>query len=114
MAIERIERGPRMSQAVKGGGIVALAGQISEKGVSVADQAADILARIDALLAAAGSNKSKILSATIWLTDMADYDEFNRVWDKWIDPANPPARACIQARLVRPQWKVEIQVLALA
>ena len=115
MSIERMESGPRMSQAVVHAGVVYLAGQVAQRapGASVADQTTDILARIDELLAAAGSDKSKLLSATIWLADMGTFAEMNAVWDAWIDPVNPPARACVQSpALAAPLFTVEIMVNA--
>ena len=111
MSIKRIDIGPRMSGAVIHGNTVYLAGQVGE-GESVTDQCKSALGEVDRLLAAAGSNKSKVLFAQIFLADMADYVAFNEVWDAWIDPANPPARACIQSPLVKPEWKVEVQVTA--
>ena len=115
MSIERMEVGPRMSQAVVHAGVAYLAGQVAQRapGASVRDQTTDILSRIDELLAAAGTDKSKLLSATIWLTDMGAFAEMNAVWDAWIDPANPPARACVQSpALAAPQFTVEIMVNA--
>ena len=115
MSIERMEVGPRMSQAVVHAGVAYLAGQVAQRapGASVAEQTTDILSRIDELLAAAGTDKSKLLTATIWITDMGAFAEMNAVWDAWIDPANPPARACVQSpALAAPQFTVEIMVNA--
>ncbi len=114
MEITRLHSGPRMSQACIHGDTVYLAGQVAldAPGASVAEQTRAILGRIDALLAEAGSDKSRALSATIWLTDMDTFDEMNEVWDAWIDPANPPARACVEARLAAPQFTVEIALIA--
>lgn len=117
MSIERRHSGPRMSQVVVHGGVVYLAGQVAQRapGASVGAQTTDILARIDELLAEAGTDKSKLLSATIWLTDMGGFAEMNAVWDAWIDPGNPPARACVQSpALAAPQFNVEIMVSAAA
>ena len=110
--INRIEPGSRMSQAVVHGGLVWLAGQVGAPGESVAAQTTAILARIEELLASAGTNKSQVLQATIWLSSMDDFEEMNAVWDAWIDPDNPPARACGESRLARPDFKVEIIVVA--
>lgn len=112
--IARAHVGPRMSQVVTHGGLVYLAGQVAEEaeGRSVADQATQVLAKIDRYLAEAGSDRSRILQATIWLADLAAYGEFNAVWDAWIDPQNPPARACLEARLVHASWSVEIMLIA--
>jgi len=111
VSITRIEPGPRMSQAVTYGNLVWLAGQVGE-GADVGEQTKDVLASIDRLLAAAGSDKSKILQATIWLADMADFAAMNAVWDGWVDPANPPARATGEAKLAAPKYRVEIIVTA--
>ena len=116
MSIQRLHKGPRMSQVVKHGDTVYTAGQVAQRapGASVADQTRDILARIDELLAEAGTDKSRLLSATIWLADIATFDEMNGVWDAWIDPDNPPCRACVQSTLAAPQFTVEIGVIAAA
>ena len=111
MAIRRIDIGKRMSDIVIHNNTVYLAGQVGE-GATVAEQTKDILATIDGLLAKAGSSKSKILQTIIWLDDMANFAEMNSVWDAWVDPANPPARATGEARLAAPQYNVEIIVVA--
>ncbi|PTW59011.1 enamine deaminase RidA (YjgF/YER057c/UK114 family) [Breoghania corrubedonensis] len=110
--IKRLEIGPRMSQAVVHGGVVWLSGQVGAPGESVTAQTQTIVKRIDALLAEAGSDKSRLLQATIWLASMDDFAEMNAVWDAWVDPANPPARACGESRLATPDYKVEIIVTA--
>jgi enamine deaminase RidA (YjgF/YER057c/UK114 family) len=112
--IKRIDVGPRMSQAVVHGNLVFLAGQVAQRapGASVGAQTKDILARIDELLAEAGSDKTKLLSATIWITDMATFNEMNGVWDAWVSPGNTPGRACVEAKLAAPQFTVEIAVVA--
>jgi len=112
MSIKRIEPGKRMSQAVIHGDTVYLAGQVGTAGASVTDQTKEILGKIEKLLAEAGSDKSKLLQATIWLANMGDFAEMNAVWDAWVDPANPPARACGEARLAAPGYTVEIIVIA--
>jgi enamine deaminase RidA (YjgF/YER057c/UK114 family) len=114
MSIERLHVGRRMSQAVVRGDTVYLAGQVAQDaaGGSVAEQTRDILAQIDDLLAQAGTDKSKLLTAQIWLVDIATFDEMNAVWDAWVAPGNPPVRACVEARLARPQFTVEIMVTA--
>lgn len=112
MTITRIQSGPRMSQAVVHGDTVYLAGQVGAPGESVAVQTRTILTEIEALLAEAGSQKSNILSATIWLADMADFAEMNSVWDAWIDGRDAPARATGEVRLATPDYKVEIIVVA--
>jgi len=112
MTIRRIEAGPRMSQAVIHGNTVYLAGQVGTPGKSVADQTADILVNIERLLKEAGSDKSKILQAIIWLADMKDFAEMNSVWDKWVDGKDAPARATGEAKLAGPEYLVEIIVTA--
>jgi enamine deaminase RidA (YjgF/YER057c/UK114 family) len=114
MAVQRVQVGPRMSQAVVHNGTVYLAGQVAldHGGTSVTEQTREILGRIDTLLASVGSDKSKLLSATIWLADIATFAEMNAVWDAWVDPANTPARATVQAKLAAPQFTVEIAVVA--
>jgi enamine deaminase RidA (YjgF/YER057c/UK114 family) len=114
MSIERLDSGPRMSQAVKNAGVVYLAGQVAKRapGASVGEQTTDILAAIDELLAQAGTDKSKALTATIWISDMSTFAEMNAAWDAWIDPANPPCRACTEAKLASAQYTVEIMLTA--
>ena len=114
MKIERHEVGSRMSQAVVHGDLVYLAGQVAQKaaGKSVAEQTRDILETIDRLLAAAGSDKTKLLQAQIFLTDISTFNEMNKVWEAWVAPGHTPARATIEARLAAPQYNVEIMVVA--
>lgn len=112
MSIERFEPSDRMSQAVVHEGIVYLAGQVAGEVEGVAAQTEAILGKIDRLLAAAGSSRSQLLNAQIILADIADFDAMNAVWESWIDPANPPARATIGAALALPDFKVEIIVTA--
>lgn len=114
MAIERMQKSARMSQIVVHDDVVYLAGQVALEAPnrSVTAQTQDILARTDTLLAEAGTNKSRLLSATIWLTDIRYYDEMNAVWDAWMDPANPPARACVESKLAMPKYDVEIMLTA--
>ena len=114
MKIERYETGPRLSRAVVHGETVYLAGIVSEqpKGKSTAEQTKEILAQIDALLAKAGSDKSMLLSANVWLTDMATFAEMNAVWEAWLPSGTAPARATVQARLASPDRTVEIMVMA--
>lgn len=112
MTIRRIEPGKRMSQAVIHGDTVYLAGQVGTPGATVTEQTKDVLAAIDRLLAEAGTDKSKLLQATIWLADMRDFAAMNAVWDAWVDTTNPPARATGEARLAGPDYLVEIIVIA--
>lgn len=110
--IERLEPGSRMSQAVIHGELIYLAGQVGSPGARVEEQASAALTEVDRLLDACGSDKSRILSATIWLADMADFAAMNAVWEKWIDPDNPPARATGEARLASPDYKFEVIIVA--
>jgi enamine deaminase RidA (YjgF/YER057c/UK114 family) len=114
MKIERHETGPRMSKAVVHGDTVYLAGIVADqpKGKSTAEQTKSILSQIDGFLAQAGSDKSKLLSANIWITDMGNFAEMNGVWDAWLSPGNAPARATVEAKLASPDYKVEIMVVA--
>lgn len=111
MSIVRYESGPRMSQAVSYNGIIYLAGQVAE-GATVKEQTTAVLAEIDRLLASQNSSKSRILSAQIWLADIADFAEMNAAWEAWVDPANTPARATGEVKLAAPEFRVEIIVVA--
>jgi len=114
MSIQRFETGPRMSQVVVHGNTVYLAGVVAHKagGESVTKQTQDILATIDSHLAKAGTDKSKLLSANIYITDMKNFAEMNAAWDAWVSPGNTPARATVEAKLAAPQYNVEIMVVA--
>ena len=113
MTIDRRHVGPRMSQIVVHGDTVYLAGQVADdRSADVRGQTRQILDKIDRYLAEAGTDKSKLLSATIWLPDISTFDEMNAVWDGWVAEGSPPARACVEARLAAPELKVEIGVIA--
>jgi enamine deaminase RidA (YjgF/YER057c/UK114 family) len=114
MSIERKHVGNRMSQVVIHGDTVYLAGQVAQgaPGASVTDQTKDILGRIDGYLAEAGTDKTKLLSATLWITDMANFAEMNAVWDAWVSPGNTPCRACVEAKLASDKYDVEIMITA--
>lgn len=112
MSIQRLDSGSRMSQAVIHGNTVYLAGQVGTAGASVAEQTRDCLDKIDRLLERAGTDRSRLLQATIWLSDMRDFAEMNAVWDAWVEPGAPPARACGECRLATPEYRVEIIVVA--
>lgn len=113
--IQRIDAGPRMSEAVIHQGIVHLAGQVPETpGADIETQTREVLAAIDDLLAQAGSDKTRILRAQIYLADVADFAGMNRAWDAWVVPGQAPARATVEAKLANPAWKVEIVVTAVA
>jgi enamine deaminase RidA (YjgF/YER057c/UK114 family) len=103
----------RMSQVTVHNGTVYLAGQVAaDASVGMREQTEQILAGIDDLLAQAGTAKDHLLSATIWVTDLAEFDQMNAAWDAWVTPGRPPVRACVEAKLAKPEWKVEIMVVA--
>jgi enamine deaminase RidA (YjgF/YER057c/UK114 family) len=112
MTIRRIEPGTRASQAVIHNGTVYLAGQVGTPGDNVSTQTKTILQNIERLLEAAGTSKANILSAMIWLADMADFEEMNAVWDAWVADIEPPTRATGESRLAAPDYRVEIVILA--
>lgn len=114
MTIQRFDTGPRMSQVVVHGDTVYLAGVVANKaaGKSVTEQTQEVLSIIDSHLAKAGSDKSKLLTATIYLTDMKSFPEMNAVWDGWVSAGNTPARATVEARLAAASYSVEIMVTA--
>jgi enamine deaminase RidA (YjgF/YER057c/UK114 family) len=114
MKVERKEVGTRMSQIVVHGDTVYLAGIVAHanKGKSVTEQTKEILSTIEKYLSSVGSDKTKLLKANIWITDMANFAEMNAVWDAWVSPGNTPARACVEAKLAAPEYKVEIMVEA--
>ena len=117
MAIERIDvtqgPGPRMRRCVVNGDMVYLCGLVaSDFSADVQGQTQSILDTIDSYLAKAGTDKSKLLTAQLWITDMANFKAMNEVWNAWVDPENPPARACVKADLARPEILVEIMVTA--
>ncbi|GAA6208644.1 RidA family protein [Cognatishimia sp. WU-CL00825] len=109
--IERMHTGERMSKIVKHNGTIYLCGQVGA-GDTVAEQTQDCLSRVDGLLREAGSDRSHILQAIVWLSDMADFAEMNAVWDMWVPAGHAPARACGEAKLARDALKVEIIVVA--
>ncbi len=109
--IERIETGKRMSKIVKHNGVAYLCGQVGS-GDTVAEQTRDCLSRVETLLERAGSSPENILQAIIWLADMSDFADMNAVWDAWVPEGHAPARACGEAKLARPELKVEIIVTA--
>ena len=114
MTIQRFDTGPRMSQVVIHGDTIYLAGVVASNagGQSVTKQTQDVLSIIDGHLKKAGSDKSKLLTATIYLTDMKTFAEMNAVWDGWVSPGNTPARATVEAKLANPRYNVEIMVTA--
>lgn len=111
--IQRFDTGPRMSEMTVHNGVAYLAGQVAEDdSLDISGQTREVLAQIDALLARAGSDKSKLLRAQIFLVDLADFRAMNAVWEQWVVPGHTPARATVQAALANPKWKVEIVVTA--
>lgn len=115
MTLERLHVGKRLSEAVinRASGTVYLAGQVaSDPTASVTGQTEQVLAQIDKLLAEAGTDKTRIMSATIYLPDIADFALMNAAWEPWVVPGQTPARATVQAKLAGPEYRVEIQVVA--
>jgi enamine deaminase RidA (YjgF/YER057c/UK114 family) len=112
--MKRIDSNARRSRAVVVGDMVYLGGQVAEsKDADIRIQTRETLAKIDELLAAAGTSRSNLVSATIWLKDMSDYDGMNEVWDNWIDPERPPTRACGEVRMADDRYRIEIIATAM-
>jgi len=112
-SIERFDVGARMSEMAVYNGVVYLAGQVPEDATQdITGQTAQVLAAIDALLARAGSDKTKILRAQIFIADLADFPGMNKAWDAWVVPGHTPPRATVEAKLARAEWKIEIVVTA--
>ncbi len=112
MTITRFDQGPRMSQAVVHGDTIYLAGQVGLPGQNVTEQMKTLLAQVDALLERTGSDRHHLLSATIWLADIADFAAMNVVWDEWIAGGAAPARATGEAKLATPDYLVEVILVA--
>lgn len=114
MAITRIETSERLSQAVIHNGIAYVSGQVArdKPGASVTEQTQNILDRTDALLAKAGTDKSRLLTAQVWISDIRFFDEMNQVWNAWLTPGEAPTRACVESLLAAPHYFVEISVTA--
>jgi enamine deaminase RidA (YjgF/YER057c/UK114 family) len=113
MSIKRLHIGPRMSQVVIHGDTVYTAGIVADDAnTDVGGQTGQILDKIDRYLVEAGTDKSKILTATIWLADIKDFKDMNAVWDAWVSKDNPPTRACVESKLAAPKYKIEIRVIA--
>ncbi|MFT9067030.1 MAG: RidA family protein [Acetobacter syzygii] len=113
MSITRLDPEERLTGAVIHNGLVYLAGQIADDAsLDAQGQTADILRQVDALLAKAGTDKSRLISVQIFLSDMNDMAAMNRAWDDWLDKNNKPARATVQAKLADPSWKVELTGIA--
>lgn len=114
MPITRIDPGPRYSEAVIHNGVAYLSGQVPEKTLDkgIAEQTAEVLGFIDELLGRVGSDRTKLLNARIWLSDISEIKDMNVVWDAWIGGNRAPARATVEAKLANPAYKVEIAVIA--
>jgi enamine deaminase RidA (YjgF/YER057c/UK114 family) len=107
------QSGQRMSQAVAYGGMVHIAGQVADdRKAGIEGQTKDVLAKIEALLAEAGTNKSKLVAVNIFLPQIGDFEAMNRIYDAWVDPERLPARACVEARLADPDLRIEITAVA--
>ena len=113
MTIQRFHIGPRLSDMVIHGDTIYLAGQVADDtSADIGGQTSQVLSAIDKLLAEAGSDKNKILSVTIYIADMADFAGMNAVWEKWVPAGQTPARATVEAKMAKPAYKVEMQVIA--
>jgi enamine deaminase RidA (YjgF/YER057c/UK114 family) len=113
MTIQRFHVGPRLSEMAVSNNTIYLAGQVADDpSEDVAGQAKQVLAKIDKLLAEAGSDKTRILSATIYVVAMTDFPEINTVWDAWVVQGHTPPRATVEAKLAKPAYKVEMQIVA--
>lgn len=113
MTIKHYQSGARLSEATLSHGLIFLSGQVpTNEDADITAQTENVLAQIDAILANCGSKKSRICEAVIYLADMTDFEGMNRAWDAWVRPGKTPARACVQAILANPKWKVEIKITA--
>lgn len=113
MTIQRFHVGKRLSEMAVHHNTIYLAGQVAEDATQdITGQTQQVLAAIDRLLAEAGSDKTKILSTTIYIADLADFPAMNVVWDAWVVQGNTPPRATVEAKLARPVYKVEMQIIA--
>jgi enamine deaminase RidA (YjgF/YER057c/UK114 family) len=113
MSIKRYNPGPVLCRAVEHGGLVYVAGTTADnKSASCKEQTEEVLRKIDSALAAAGSDKSKLLWAQVWLPDIREKDQMDAAWKAWVDPNNKPVRACVEARLATPDTRVEIMITA--
>lgn len=112
MTIQRFKTTTRMSQMVIHNETIYLAGQVGDPAGDIAEQTRSMLAKVDELLTEAGSDKNKILQATIWLASMGDFAKMNEVWDSWVPEGHAPGRACGEAKLATPEYKVEVIIIA--
>ncbi|PIT45087.1 RidA family protein [Snodgrassella alvi] len=114
MSIEFYQSGTRLAEATIANGLIFLAGQVpTNEDADITAQTVNVLAQIDTILAACGSDRQHICEAVIYLSDMQDYAGMNQAWDSWVTSGNAPARACVQAALANPKWKVEIKLTAV-
>jgi len=113
MSIQRLHVGPRLSEAAIHNGVVYLAGQVAEdSSLDITGQTQQVLAAIDRLLAEAGSDKTLVLQATIFLKTLADFPGMNAVWDRWVVHGHTPPRATVEAKLAKPEYLVEVKIIA--
>lgn len=113
--MQRLQTNARMSQVVTANGFAFFSGQVPERsGAPIKEQSAEVLGKLDALLAAAGLGREAIVSANVWLSDVAHFADFNEVWDAWVPAGHAPTRACVQALLMKPGCDVEVALVALA
>lgn len=111
--ITKLDSNDTLSEIAIHNGVVYLAGQVpNDDSLDIKGQSREVFANIDAALAKAGSDKSKILSAQVFITDLANFDAFNSEWNQWVKDITPPARATVEAKLVNPNWLIEIMVVA--
>ena len=111
--ITKLDSNDTLSEIAMHNGVVYLAGQVpNDDSLDIKGQSREVFANIDAALAKAGSDKSKILSAQVFITDLANFDAFNSEWNQWVKDITPPARATVEAKLVNPNWLIEIMVIA--
>lgn len=111
--VQRFDVGPRLSEMAVHHGVVYLAGQVPDDPTQdIRGQTAQVLGMIDRLLARAGTDKRHLLMVQIFLADLADFDGMNEVWDAWVPPGDAPPRATVQARLARPEWRIEVVATA--
>lgn len=111
--IKYYQSGPRMSQAVAYGGLLHISGQVAnDRKAGIEGQTRDVLAKVEALLAEAGTSKSKLVAVNVFLPQIGDFDAMNRIYDAWVDPERVPARACVEARLADPDLRIEVTAVA--
>lgn len=113
--LTKIGGSARFSAIAKHAGQIHLAGQVSQlQDAEIVEQSNDVFGKVDALLEQAGAGREDIISVQIWLADMADYDGMNSAWDAWVQDIVPPTRVCVEARMAKPHYKIEVLVIAAA